>query len=246
LKVESSEYPDFIISTPDCLISCIKNNNIPIENGYIRLLKLIIDDVDQMLLHGNEGHLNGILRLVRKNCQRISFFNGNGDLNPLKKFVTSTPYIVTLLESGSTKVEIIPYNVSQYYISCVEDDKLCVLFRLWWTKILFENIVVFTNAMGRSYWLKHFFEQFGVKSEVISLGSPSTSHQKILDDFKDNLFTFLIVTDDKIESNEVFPVAISDSESGFLQRIENVKYVINFDMPDTVSGYVFRINRNGK
>ncbi|EPS61309.1 hypothetical protein M569_13488, partial [Genlisea aurea] len=180
LKVDFKKCFNIIASTPDCLISCM-------ENGFIRkkvlkksVFRLIIDDVDQLLLDGNENQLNKIAALVPERCHSIIISNDPScDLTKLKNFVRTPPYVMTLDESDSIKVEVIPCNVFQHYIYCDEKDKAYVFFQLWIAEFFFEDAVIFTNSIEKSSWLKLFLEQFGLKSEVISFASLSTSNQHI-------------------------------------------------------------------
>ncbi|EPS60234.1 hypothetical protein M569_14570, partial [Genlisea aurea] len=191
LKDDFKEYPNIIASTPDCLLSCMENGFIPNEVLQKSALRLIIDDVDQLLLDGNESQLNKIAALVPESCHCIIISNDPScDLKQLKNLVRTAPYIITLDESDSINVEVIPCNVFQHYICCNEDDKANVLFRLWWLRVFSKNVVIFTNSIETGSWLKRFLEQFGVKSDVISFESPSTSQEQILKVFICTLYTY--------------------------------------------------------
>ncbi|EPS60874.1 hypothetical protein M569_13927, partial [Genlisea aurea] len=118
LKVDFTEYPNIIASTPDCLLSCMENGFIPNELLQKSALRLIIDDVDQLLLHGNESQLNKIAALVPESCHCIIISNDPScDLKQLKNLVRTPPYVITLDESDSIKVEVSPCNVFQHYVS---------------------------------------------------------------------------------------------------------------------------------
>ncbi|HZM01197.1 MAG TPA: C-terminal helicase domain-containing protein, partial [Planctomycetota bacterium] len=73
-------------------------------------------------------------------------------------------------------------------------------------------------------------QQKGVPAQEIHSGLPQKKRERILQGFRDGVFTFLIATD----------VAARGLD------IEDVSHVINFDIPENPEDYVHRIGRTAR
>jgi ATP-dependent RNA helicase DDX56/DBP9 len=131
-----------------------------------------------------------------------------------------------------------------------------------------KKAIIFVNSIDKGFRLKLFLEQFGIKSAVLNGELPQNSRLHILQQFNVGLFEHLIATDDGKslqpvskggddskdteaepgEAKKKSKKAIGDAEFGVVRGIDfkNVRTVINYDMPETVAGYIHRIGRTGR
>ncbi|GMN54335.1 hypothetical protein TIFTF001_023469 [Ficus carica] len=111
--------------------------------------------------------------------------------------------------------------------------------------------------------LELVLKKFGIKSAVLNAELPQNSRLHILEEFNAGLFDYLIATDDseakekeevngesntKQKNSRKHAKQKLDSEFGVVRGIDfkNVYTVINFEMPQSCSGYVHRIGRTGR
>lgn len=113
--------------------------------------------------------------------------------------------------------------------------------------------------------LKLFLEKFGIKSAILNGELPQNSRLHILEQFNAGLFDYLIATDDNSQTKKQKEEAKGeankenkknnkrskpklDAEFGVVRGIDfkKVHTVINFDMPQSVTGYIHRIGRTGR
>uniref|UniRef100_A0A2P2L795 RNA helicase n=1 Tax=Rhizophora mucronata TaxID=61149 RepID=A0A2P2L795_RHIMU len=187
----------------------------------------------------------------------------SADVDKLKKLILHNPYILTLPEVGGVKDEVIPKNVQQFWIACSDHDKLLHILALLKLELVQKKVLIFTNSIDMSFRLKLFLEKFGIKSAVLNAELPQNSRLHILEGFNAGLFDYLIATDDselkqKEQANggtqadsrksKKHTKQNLDSEFGVVRGIDfkNVHTVINYEMPQSVAGYVHRIGRTGR
>lgn len=256
--------PDILVSTPACIPKCFSAGVLlPASiNGSLEIL--VLDEADLLLSYGYEDDIKAFTAHIPRRCQCLLMSaTSSGDVEKLKKLVLHNPFILTLPEVGDIKDEFIPKNVQQFWISCSDRDKLLHILALLKLELVQKKILVFTNTIDMGYRVKLFLEKFGIKSAVLNSELPQNSRLHILEEFNAGLFDYLIATDDshtkeKEEANgernaeprksrkHAKPKA--DSEFGVVRGIDfkNVHTVINFEMPQSVSGYVHRIGRTGR
>ncbi|KAG0615507.1 hypothetical protein M758_5G047000 [Ceratodon purpureus] len=198
------------------------------------------------------------------------------DVDKLKKLVLHNPVTLTLTEEvdGSGDNSIVPKSVQQFSVSCKSKDKLLYTLAILKYDLIQKKAIIFVNSIDVGFRLKLFLEQFGIKSAVLNAELPQNSRLHILQQFNVGLFEHLIATDDgkslqpvssaskggddgqdaEDESGEPkepkkkSKKAVGDAEFGVVRGIDfkNVRTVINYDMPETVAGYIHRIGRTGR
>lgn len=256
--------PEIVISTPACIQTCLSNGVIQAKAVQDSLSILILDEADLLLSYGYEDDLKALTSHVPRRCQCLLMSaTSSSDVEKLKKLILHNPYILTLPEVGDTKDDIIPKNVQQFYISCAARDKLVHILALLKLELVQKKVLIFTNSIDMSFRLRLFFEQFGIKSAVLNAELPQSSRLHILEEFNAGLFDYLIATDesqsegkeqvDEQNGNERKKSKKHrkhklDAEFGVVRGVDfkNVHTVINYEMPQTATGYVHRIGRTGR
>ncbi|RZB87381.1 DEAD-box ATP-dependent RNA helicase 16 isoform C [Glycine soja] len=219
---------------------------------------------DLLLSYGYENDIKALTPHVPRSCQCLLMSaTSSADVDKLKKLILHNPFILTLPEVGNHKDEVIPKNVQQFWISCPASDKLLYILAVLKLGLVQKKVLIFTNTIDMSFRLKLFLEKFGIRSAVLNPELPQNSRLHILEEFNAGLFDYLIATDlsQSKEKDEVPKESIVgsrksrkhakiklDSEFGVVRGIDfkNVYTVINFEMPQSVAGYVHRIGRTGR
>ncbi|KAH0894602.1 hypothetical protein HID58_057031 [Brassica napus] len=182
----------------------------------------------------------------------------------LKKLFLHNPVVLTLQE-GADKEEPVPSNVQQFWISCSAQDKLLHILALLKLEVVQKKILIFINTIDMGFKLKLFLEKFGIKTAILNGELPQNSRLHILEQFNAGLFDYLIATDDNSQQTKAKEEAKDednkektknkkrfkpklDAEFGVVRGIDfkKVHTVINYDMPQSVTGYIHRIGRAGR
>ncbi|XP_028764325.1 DEAD-box ATP-dependent RNA helicase 16 [Neltuma alba] len=264
LRTAMTGPPDVLISTPACIAKCLSTGVLKSTSFNGSLETLVLDEADLLLSYGYENDIKAFSAHVPRSCQCLLMSaTSSADVDKLKKLILHNPFILTLPELGNQKDEIIPKNVQQFWISCPAHDKLLYILALLKLGLVQKKVLIFTNSIDMSFRLKLFLEKFGIKSAVLNAELPQNSRLHILEEFNAGLFDYLIATDDshmkekdeatkenngEMRTSKKHVKQKLDSEFGVVRGIDfkNVYTVINFEMPQSVAGYVHRIGRTGR
>lgn len=271
LKMALARVPDILVATPARIAACISQNIIQPTVLQESLSMLVLDEADLLFSYGYEEDLRSLAVHIPRRCQCLLMSaTASPDVDKLKKLVLHNPVTLTLTEEvdGSS---VVPKSVQQFSVSCKSKDKLLYTLAILKYDLIQKKAIIFVNTIDVGFRLKLFLEQFGIKSAVLNGELPQNSRLHILQQFNVGLFELLIATDD---GKSLQPVssgnegdedskgsvadtgepkkkpkkAIGDAEFGVVRGIDfkNVRTVINYDMPESVAGYIHRIGRTGR
>ena len=274
LKMALARVPDILVATPARIATCISHNVIAPAVLQESLSMLVLDEADLLFSYGYEEDLRSLAVHIPRRCQCLLMSaTASPDVDKLKKLVLHNPVTLTLTEEvdGSGDNSIVPKSVQQFSVSCNSKDKLLYTLAILKYDLIQKKAIIFVNTIDAGFRLKLFLEQFGIKSAVLNGELPQNSRLHILQQFNLGLFEHLIATDDGKslqpvssaskgghdskdteaepgESKKKSKKAIGDAEFGVVRGIDfkNVRTVINYDMPETVAGYIHRIGRTGR
>ncbi|WZZ46948.1 hypothetical protein YC2023_043207 [Brassica napus] len=176
------------------------------------------------------------------------WFLMSSDVEKLKKLFLHNPVVLTLQE-GADKEEPVPSNVQQFWISCSAQDKLLHILALLKLEVVQKKILIFINTIDMGFKLKLFLEKFGIKTAILNGELPQNSRLHILEQFNAGLFDYLIATDDNSQQTKAKEEAKDEDnkeKTKNKKRFKKVHTVINYDMPQSVTGYIHRIGRAGR
>lgn len=114
---------------------------------------------------------------------------------------------------------------------------------------------MFVGDVDRSYRVKLFLEQFGIKAIVLNSELPLASRTHIVEEFNKDLYKILIASDETDvvgvqDESRPKKKAKKDKEtdSGVSRGIDflNVSCIINFDFPGNYKSYFHRIGRTAR
>eukprot|EP00775_Hariotina_reticulata_P003974 gene3974-4227_t len=121
-------------------------------------------------------------------------------------------------------------EVSHYQLQCSAEDRRLVVLSLLKLGLLKKKVLIFANTVEGGVALRLFLESFGLRLGCLHAELPVNSRSHILASFNKGLFDFLIAKPPK------------DEEFGVTRGIDfkGVRSIVNYDVPDSVQGYVHR------
>ncbi|CAN8229374.1 unnamed protein product [Cochlearia groenlandica] len=257
--------PEILVTTPACIPKCFAAGVLDPKAISDSLEILVLDEADLLLSYGYEDNLRSVTSIIPRRCQCLLISaTTSSDVEKLKKLILHNPVVLTLQE-GSDKEEPVPSNVQQFWISCSAQDKLLHILALLKLEVVQKKILIFINTINMGFKLKLYLEKFGIKTAILNGELPQNSRLHILEQFNAGLFDYLIATDDNSQSkikeeakgednnnenkkNKRRGKPKLDAEFSVVRGIDfkKVHTVINYDMPQSVTGYIHRIGRTGR
>lgn len=212
---------DVLIATPGRLLDLHKQGFVDLNH----LHTLVLDEADQMLDMGFIHDVKKIVKLTPDNRQTLLF----SATMPIairelaEMFLTDPAYVqVTPVSSTAETVQQQVYFVEK-------GDKRKMLAHLIKEQAL-SNVLVFARTKHGADNIVRFLRRQHIPAEAIHGDKSQSSRQRVLEAFKNKEVGVLVATD----------IAARGID------IEQLPYVINFDLPNVPETYVHRIGRTGR
>jgi ATP-dependent RNA helicase DDX56/DBP9 len=252
-KAKLADNPDIVIATPARASANINNGSLAVAE----LAHLVVDEGDLVLGYGFKEDLDQIAQNIPKGVQMfLMSATLNTEVESLGSLLCNDPVVLKLddLDKDSKRVK-------QYVIKCAEEEKFLLIYAMFKLGLIKGKTIVFVGDTDRSYRVKLFLEQFGIKSCVLNSELPLASRLHIVEEFNKNIYNILIASDEteilgsrKKEEGDARPKKKSKTDkdatndSGVSRGIDflNVSCVLNFDFPGTYKSYFHRIGRTAR
>ena len=214
---------DVIIATPGRLLDLYENNKI----NFVDIKTLVIDEVDRMLDMGFIPDVKKVMQILNPETQKLCFSATMP--SAVKKIMDLFFNNPTIIKLESTKEPA--SNITQMFIknAGVGKTKRDILKSL----IKQENIdsaIIFCNRKSDIDTLQRSFSRSRLNSSPLHGDISQIKRTENLDNFKNKKTQYLIASD----------VAARGID------IDNLKHVINFDIPGSKEEYIHRIGRTGR
>ncbi|CAL8135827.1 unnamed protein product [Orchesella dallaii] len=249
-----NEKPDVVVSTPTRILAHLTGKSLDLKES---LELLIIDEADLVFSFGFEDDIKMLIGHLPKMYQAVlASATLTEDVIDLKKLVLNNPVVLKLQEP------LIPPScqLTHYVIRSEEEEKFVLIYALFKLNLVRGKSLIFVNNVDRSYKLKLYLEQFGIKACVLNSELPQMCRWHAVQQFNMGVYNIIIASDDrhlnerapeKMESNDEPGPRQSkrqDKESGVSRGIDfqYVSNVINFDFPVDSASYLHRVGRTAR
>ncbi|ROW14397.1 hypothetical protein VPNG_03976 [Cytospora leucostoma] len=255
-----SSAPDIVISTPARAWQNMSNGALSVE----KLTHLVLDEADLVLSYGYDEDLQNVARAIPKGLQTILMSATlTTDVDTVKGLFCRDPKVLDLEEPDAEGE-----GVAQFYVKCGEDEKFLLIYVIFKLQLIKGKCIVFVADVDRSYRLRLYFEQFGIRSAILNSELPVNSRLHVVEQFNKNIYDILICSDEHEVLGEEEQLAEAgkgdkedesrpkkkkkpskrDREYGVSRGIDfqHVAAVINFDFPTSSKSYTHRIGRTAR
>jgi len=189
LRAILADLPDVVISTPGKASQILAWAAFPLDN----ITHLVIDEADLVLSYGYEGDINAIAKSLPTNVQTILMSATlTTEVDTLKGLFCKDPAVLKLEEKEEEGK-----GVAQYVVKCAEDEKFLLTYVIFKLSLIKGKCIIFVEDVDRSYRLKLFLEQFGVKSCVLNSELPVNSRIHVVQEFNKGVYDIIIAADDQ-------------------------------------------------
>lgn len=212
---------DVIVATPGRLLDLM-------QQGFISLRDIqhfVLDEADRMLDMGFIHDVKKLLKHLPKKRQSL-FFSAtmSREIIKLSNEILDNPVEIAVTPKSST-AEII--NQSVYFVD--KGNKKNLLLHLLENQNL-NSVLVFTRTKHGADKVVRVLNKKKVNAAAIHGNKSQNARQKALGEFKDQKIRVLVATD----------IAARGID------IDELAYVINYDLPNVAESYVHRIGRTGR
>ena len=212
---------DVLIATPGRMFDLVSQKALNLDRVEI----LVLDEADHMLDLGFIKDIRDLMRHLPKKRQTL-FFSAT-----INEKIKNLAYS---LVTDAIRIQISPKDPVakniEHAVAFVEmDDK-----RFFLEDILKNNlekkILVFVRTKVRAERVKKAMERVGIVTNTIHSDILQEEREQTMQDFRSGDLKVLIATDVSARGID----------------IQNVEYVVNYDLPDTAENYVHRVGRTGR
>ncbi|OFX88379.1 MAG: DEAD/DEAH box helicase [Bacteroidetes bacterium GWF2_33_16] len=212
---------DILIATPGRLLDLLNQRHLSLSNVEI----FVLDEADRMLDMGFIHDVRKLLTVLPKKRQSL-FFSA-----------TMPPEIVKLASTilyNPKKVSVTPVSstvdiIKQYVYFVDKGNKNALLIDVLKDKDI-KTALVFIRTKHSADKVAKILIKHNIKAEAIHGNKAQNARQRALANFKDQTTRVLVATD----------IAARGID------IDELEYVINYDIPNISETYVHRIGRTGR
>ena len=212
---------DILIATPGRLLDLMNQGFITLKHIEI----FVLDEADRMLDMGFIHDVKKLLKVLPKQRQSL-FFSA-----------TMPPDIVKLADTilhNPSKVEVTPVSstadtIQQYLYYVDKGNKNSLLLHLLQEEKM-KTVLVFTRTKHGADKVVKFLVKHGITAEAIHGNKAQNARQRALNNFKAQTTRVLVATDIAARGIDV----------------DELAYVINYEIPNISETYVHRIGRTGR
>ncbi|MBU4537540.1 MAG: DEAD/DEAH box helicase [Weeksellaceae bacterium] len=212
---------DILVATPGRLLDFISQGIISLKNLEI----FVLDEADRMLDMGFVHDVKRIVKLLPQKRQTL-FFSATfpDEIKTLANSILNNPVKVAVAPVSAT-ADTIQQKV--YFVE--KEDKLELLTHIL-QKDISDSVLVFSRTKHGADKIARKLQSHKISAEAIHGNKSQNQRQNALNNFKSGKTRILVATD----------IAARGID------IDELKYVVNFELSDVSETYVHRIGRTGR
>lgn len=211
---------DIVVATPGRLLSMIRLQEGNIDNvGFF-----VLDEADRMLDMGFAEDIAEIIKIIPENSQRLLFSATMPDkIKKLAKTILKNPKLIEL------EISKPPESILQFAYNCYDSQKILILKEIL-TEDNRKRTIIFTSSKSIASLVTRELTKDGLSVKEMHSDLPQEERESVLRQFKSNTIDIIIATDIMARGID----------------IDNVRIVINYDVPRDAEDYVHRIGRTAR
>mgnify|MGYP000155497584 CR=1 FL=1 len=213
---------DIIVATPGRLLDLVTNHDIKISS----VNTLVIDEADTMLDFGFMPDVEKICQRISSNNRQTMMFSAtfSQNIKVLGKKFLKEPVVVEIKRERPT-LDIIDQQVVRVDLDKKKELLSYLIGSKNWKKVL-----VFTNTKKQADELVVNLNLDGLSAEAIHGDITQPARQRALTNLQSGKTRVVVATD----------IAARGID------IQELPYVINYDLPQDIEDYIHRIGRTGR
>ena len=212
---------DILVATPGRLLDFISQRLVSLQHLEV----FVLDEADRMLDMGFVHDVKRIIKLLPPKRQTL-FFSAT--------FPDEISKLANSMLSNPVKVEVAPVSATadtiQQKVYFVEKDNKLDLLTHILQKDIKESVLVFSRTKHGADKIARKLQSHKISAEAIHGNKSQNQRQNALSNFKSGKTRVLVATD----------IAARGID------IDELKYVLNFELSDVSETYVHRIGRTGR
>lgn len=216
-----NEGVDILIATPGRMFDLVSQGALNLK----RVEVLVLDEADHMLDLGFVKDIHDLMRHIPKKRQTL-FFSAtiNEKIKKLAYSLVTNPIRIQISPKDPVARNI------EHAVAFIEmDDK-----RFFLEALIKDNpekkILVFVRTKIRAERVKKALERVDILADSIHSDKLQEERARTMDSFRKGELKVLIATDVSARGID----------------IQNVEFVVNYDLPETLENYVHRVGRTGR
>ena len=210
-----------LVATPGRLLELVESKAVHLSDIQI----LVLDEADKMLNLGFKDEMNRIFNQLPRFRQNLLFSATlSKDISDMKAVLLKQPVIVNIEEEEEV------FDQIKQLAYLVDEEKKGPLLRHLIKKDKLQQVLVFVSSGHRADAVAKKLVKNGVFAVSIHGKQSQGARTKVLNQFKNGKISVLVATD-------------------LLARgvdIEQLPYVINYELPRSPKDYIHRIGRTGR
>lgn len=211
---------DIIIATPGRLLSHIKMGSVDLS----KVSFFVLDEADRMLDMGFYDDIMQVHKLLPSTCQTIMFSaTMPPKIRTLAKTILRNPKEVKIAISRP------PESIMQTAYVCYDVQKLRILEDLF-AQSTPQRVIIFSSSKMKVKELATTLKRMKFNVAAMHSDLEQTQREEVMKDFKNGRIDILVATD-------VVARGID---------INDIKLVVNFDIPHDPEDYIHRIGRTAR
>ncbi|WP_372833931.1 DEAD/DEAH box helicase [Pontibacterium sp.] len=212
---------DIIVATPGRLIDLMYKRAIDLS----QVEYMVFDEADRMLDMGFMDEIQRILKVLPSTRQTLLFSaTFDDEIFKLSKTLLKTPKLIEVDARNTASIQV------EQRVYAVDEDRKRELISYLIGSQNWQQVLIFTRTkLGADALAKEMCKD-GLKTQAIHGDKSQGARDRVLEEFREGKTRVLVATDLAARGLD----------------IEELKYVVNYELPFKAEDYIHRIGRTGR